>query len=199
VELTFCYGGKEYTVTRNPEYMRPKGRGEGMTKQAADAKLIYPDGHVVAKLKEVNAAIKEILGLDREQFAQVAMIAQGDFLKLLLADTKERQKIFRDIFHTKLYVQLQDQLSKQANAVKYQWEDVRKSIRQYVEAILCQEQSVFAQQIQQAKEDMLYMRALCSIKQHRLYRTRYLLSEVISMDALHKAEAERLLNEIKGN
>lgn len=54
-------------------------------------------------------------------------------------------------------------------------------------------------QFWQAKEDMLYMRALCSIKQHRLYRTRYLLSEVISMDALHKAEAERLLNEIKGN
>ena len=51
----------------------------------------------------------------------------------------------------------------------------------------------------QAKEDMLYMRALCSIKKHRLYCTRYLLSEVISMDATHKAEAERLLNEIKGN
>ena len=50
----------------------------------------------------------------------------------------------------------------------------------------------------QAKEDMLYMRALCSIKQGRVYRTRYLLSEVISMDATHKQEAQRLLNEIKG-
>ena len=155
VELTFLYAGKEYTVTRNPEYMRPKGRGEGMTKQAADAKLVYPDGHVVTKLKDVNTSIKEILGLDRDQFAQVAMIAQGDFLKLLLADTKERQKIFRNIFHTNLYVELQDRLSKQANAVKYQWEDVRKSIRQYVEAILCQEDSAYADQVQQAKAETL--------------------------------------------
>ena len=155
VELTFCYAGKIYTVTRNPEYMRPKGRGEGLTKQNADARLVYPDGRVVTKLKDVNAAVKEILGLDRDQFAQVAMIAQGDFLKLLLADTKERQKIFRNIFHTNLYVELQDRLSKQANAVKYQWEDVRKSIRQYVEAILCGEQSAYAQQTQQAKEALL--------------------------------------------
>ena len=135
VELTFRYGGKVYTVVRNPEYMRPKGRGEGMTRQGADAALTCPDGRVVTKLKEVNAAIREILGLDREQFAQVAMIAQGDFLKLLLADTRERQKIFRNIFHTHLYVELQDRLSRQANQVKYQWEEVRNSIRQYVDGI----------------------------------------------------------------
>ena len=83
------------------------------------------------------------------------MIAQGDFLKLLLADTRERQKIFRNIFHTNLYVELQERLSKQANAVKYQWEDVRKSIRQYVEAILCQENSAYADQVQQAKAETL--------------------------------------------
>ncbi len=156
VELTFRYAGKEYTVTRNPEYMRPKatgkGKGEVLTKQAADARLVYPDGHVVTKLREVNSAIKDILGLDREQFAQVAMIAQGDFLKLLLADTKERQKIFRSIFHTNLYVELQDRLSKQANAVKYQWEDVRNSIRQYMEGILCCETSPLADRVQLAQD-----------------------------------------------
>ena len=122
VTLLFRYGGKEYTITRNPEYMKPKvkgkDKGDAMTKQTAGAVLTYPDGHLVTKPKEVNAAIRDILGLDREQFAQVAMIAQGDFLKLLLADTKERQKIFRNIFHTNLYVELQDQLSKQANKVK---------------------------------------------------------------------------------
>ena len=62
--------------------------------QRAEAELIYPDGRVVTKQKEVNKAIIEILGLDRNQFLQIAMIAQGDFLKLLLADTKERQGIF---------------------------------------------------------------------------------------------------------
>lgn len=156
VTLTFRYAGKEYTVTRNPEYMRPKSKGkdkgDAMTKQTAGASLTYPDGHLVTKPKEVTAAVRDILGLDREQFAQVAMIAQGDFLKLLLADTKERQKIFRNIFHTNLYVELQDQLSKQANKVKYQWEDVQDSIRQYIDGILCDEESEHAEVIRRAKD-----------------------------------------------
>ena len=182
VELTFSYAGKEYTVIRNPEYMRPKGRGEGMTKQAADAKLQYPDGRIVTRLKEVNTAIKEILGLDRDQFAQVAMIAQGDFLKLLLADTRERQKIFRDIFHTKLYVQLQEQLSKQANAVKNQWEDVRKSIRQYEESILSPEQSAYDAQIQQAREGLLSVEDVLT-----------LLDTLLAEDELAQKELEETL------
>ena len=155
VTLTFRYDGKEYTITRNPEYLRPKGRGEGMTKQTAGATLLIPDANPVTKPREVNAAIREILGIDREQFAQVAMIAQGDFLKLLLAETKERQKIFRNLFHTNLYVELQDRLSKQANQIKYQWEDVRDSIRQYMDGILWEESSGCAEQVLQAKSGEL--------------------------------------------
>ena len=155
VELVFRYAGKEYTVTRNPEYMRPKGRGEGMTKQTASATLLCPDAPPITKPKEVNAAVRDILGLDREQFAQVAMIAQGDFLKLLLAETKERQKIFRTLFHTNLYVQLQEQLSKQAGKVKYQWEDVRDSIRQYMDGIVWDEASDRGEQARLAKKGEL--------------------------------------------
>ena len=165
VTLTFRYAGKEYTITRNPEYMRPKSKGEGLTKQTAGATLICPEGPPITKPKEVNAAIREILGLDREQFSQVAMIAQGDFLKLLLADTKERQKIFRNIFHTNLYVELQDTLSRQANLVKYQWDDVTNSIRQYIEGILCAEDSAFCDSVQQAKEGTLPMADVLSLLQ----------------------------------
>ena len=145
VRLTFAYNGKEYTVKRNPEYMRPKGHGEGMTKQAADAQLTCPDGKVVTKLKEVNSAIRDIIGLDRDQFSQVSMIAQGDFLKLLLAGTKERQEIFRSIFNTNLYVVLQKKLSENANSVKYQWDDTRLSIRQYIDGIVCDGDSPLSQ------------------------------------------------------
>ena len=88
VELVFENGGKTYTVKRNPEYQRPAIRGEGMTLQKADASLTMPDGRIITKLKEVNSALREVVGVDREQFAQIAMIAQGDFLRLLLADTK---------------------------------------------------------------------------------------------------------------
>ena len=90
VELTFAYNGKEYTVRRNPEYERTKSRGIGTTKQAADAELTYPNGDRITKLREVDRAIRDIIGLTREQFSQVAMISQGDFRKLLQADTKER-------------------------------------------------------------------------------------------------------------
>ena len=67
VELTFAYGGKVYTVRRNPEYQRPKTRGEGVTKQLARAELRYPDGRVVDKSRrEVNTAIEAIMGINRE-------------------------------------------------------------------------------------------------------------------------------------
>ena len=151
VELTFLYGGKTYTVRRNPEYMRPKERGEGFTKKAADACLTLPDGKVVTKLKEVNAAIREIIGLDREQFSQVAMIAQGDFLKLLLADTKDRQAIFRSIFNTHLYVQLQNRLKDDANGVWVQWKDAGQSICQYMEGIVCGADSAHLDETAKAK------------------------------------------------
>ena len=94
VELTFIYAEKEYYIKRNPEYERPAKRGDGMTVEKANAELHFPDGRVITKLKEVNTAIKEILGVDRAQFTQIAMIAQGEFLKLILASTEERQKFF---------------------------------------------------------------------------------------------------------
>ena len=151
VELTFAYGGKEYTVRRNPEYERAKTKGTGTTKQLAGAQLIYPDGHSVTKTKEVDQAVRDIIGLTREQFSQVAMISQGDFRKLLQADTKERQKIFRDIFGTGLYVSLQEQLKARAAELKAQREQADVSIRQYVEGIACHEDSLLAADVKKAR------------------------------------------------
>lgn len=182
VTLRFRYAHREYTVTRNPEYQRPKDRGEGMTKQAAGAVLYLPEGNPITKKGDVDTAIREILGLDREQFAQVAMIAQGDFLKLLLAETKERQKIFRSIFHTGRYVELQERLSKQANAVKYQWEDAGNSIRQYMEGIRWEEASPQAEQARLAAEGKLPVEEVLS-----------LLDALLEEDARQQADLETRL------
>ena len=84
-KLTFSYHGKEYTIRRNPEYERKKSRGEGYTKQMADAELHLPDGSIVTQSRKVSDKIEEILGINKDQFSQIAMIAQGDFLKLLTA------------------------------------------------------------------------------------------------------------------
>lgn len=137
VELTFAYGGKHYHIRRNPEYERAKSRGTGTTRQAADAVLTLPDGHVITKLKDVDKSIREIIGLTREQFSQVAMISQGDFRKLLQADTRDRQKIFRDIFGTGLFVTLQNRLKELSSALRDQKDQTSRSIQQYIGGMVC--------------------------------------------------------------
>lgn len=155
VELSFAYGGKQYHVRRNPEYERAKTRGTGTTKQTADAQLTYPDGHVVTKLKDVDKSIREIIGLTREQFSQVAMISQGDFRKLLQADTKDRQKIFRDIFGTGLFVTLQNRLKEQSGSIRDQKDQTYRSIQQYIGGIVCNADSLLSIDAKKARSGEL--------------------------------------------
>ncbi len=136
VELTFLCRKERYTVTRNPEYQRPKLRGEGMTTEPADAVLTYPDGHTVSGSGQVTKAVCELLGIDREQFVQIAMIAQGDFLNLLLAGTKERGEIFRKIFNTGRYQDFQKNLKTRMLAIRRDYEDLERSIEQCASGIL---------------------------------------------------------------
>ena len=111
VKLVFDYHGERYEVRRNPEYMRAGKRkaSDGsvrLVKESAKVELTMPDGSVFpGRKRETEHKITEIMGMDAGQFTQMAMIAQGDFLKLLLADSKDRKKIFSRIFHTKIYAQ----------------------------------------------------------------------------------------------
>ena len=155
VELVFSYAGKEYRVTRNPEYERPAKRGAGMTVQKADAELIYPDGRVVTKTRDVTNAIQEIIGIDRSQFTQIAMIAQGDFLKLLLAPTEDRKRIFRQIFKTGLYQNLQDKLKEESGRLGREYEMLKNSIQQYINGASCPEDNVLCIELEKAKNSSL--------------------------------------------
>lgn len=157
VELVFSYGDKEYTVKRNPEYERPKTRGEGFTKQKAEAVLEYPDGRVITKEKEVTKAIESIMGIKRSQFMQISMIAQGDFLKLLHASTDERIKIFRQIFKTNLYDTLQRNLKKKTGELGDQCNAAKSSIKQYIDGISCDEDDILSIKVKKAKDELLPM------------------------------------------
>ncbi len=137
VELTFTNGGRTYTVRRNPEYTRPKTRGTGTTVQKADAELTMPDGRVITKARDVTTAVTDIVGVDREQFARIAMIAQGEFRKLLLAQTDERKAIFRQIFHTERYQALQNRLKEEAAALDRQCGELEAGLRQAAGSIRC--------------------------------------------------------------
>ncbi len=155
VELVFSYAGKIYKVKRNPEYERPKARGEGLTKQKAEAVLEYPDGRIVTKERDVTRAIEGIMGINRKQFMQISMIAQGDFLKLLHASTDDRIKIFRQIFKTDLYDSLQNKLKQETGELGKQCESERDSIRQYVGGIACDEDNALIIDVRKAKAELL--------------------------------------------
>lgn len=155
VELTFLYSGKTYTVRRNPQYERPKARGEGFTMERAGAELFLPDGQVIAQPREVNSKIVEIMGVDRNQFSQIAMIAQGDFLKLLLASTEDRKRIFQKIFRTRRYFVLQERLKSETARMAKEYEAASASIRQYIDGILCSEDDVLALEAAKAKQGLL--------------------------------------------
>ena len=136
VELEFEYRERRYFVRRSPMYERPAKRGGKMTVQKPEAELIYPDGRQpVAKYKDVTAAIEEIIGLDREQFTQIAMIAQGDFLRLLQAGTEERSAIFRKIFSTGRYLDFQLMLRQNSGELKKKCQSISAAIEISVENI----------------------------------------------------------------
>lgn len=155
VEMTFAYNCKEYHVLRNPEYQRPKKRGDGLTSQKADATLTYPDGRIVSGSPQVTAAIRELIGIDRPQFTQIAMIAQGDFLKLLIASTKERQEIFRQIFQTKNFETLQQRLKNEAAGLGTQYHEIQRSIKQYIDGIVCEVDDVLEIEVRKGKDGNL--------------------------------------------
>lgn len=193
VELTFNYYGKEYTVKRNPEYERVNKRGSGTTKQIANAEFIYPDGRVVTKIKDVDAAVKSVIGIDRNQFCQIAMIAQGDFLKLLLAPTKERMEIFRHLFKTELFSSLQERLRNEAGALADECSAIERGIAQYISGIVCDNDCVDAMEVEKAKKGKL-----------PIENTLALIEKLIADDetaeaglAAQKAAMQKQLDEIK--
>lgn len=135
VEYEFEYKSKFYKVNRSPSYLKAKTRGNGFTNKPATSTLVKPDGSVVSGKTEVDTAVKDIIGIDCAQFKQIAMIAQGDFLRLLVASSDERSAIFRKIFETTLYQDLERRLKEKMLGVKREKEDLEKSVMQYRDGI----------------------------------------------------------------
>ncbi len=187
VELEFIYQGKRYRITRNPEYLRPKGRGTGYTMQKADAELAFFDGRQsVIRMREVTRAVEEMIGLDYQQFTQIAMIAQGDFQKLLLAGTQERGEIFRQIFHTGLYQEVQNRLRDAAKERWKEYDEIRRSITQYLTGVVCEG----------SPEISLEMEALRKVRfEGKVGRGLELLQELLGQD---EAALEQMDGQLSG-
>ena len=139
VEMEFVYNGKTYRLRRNPEYLRAKQRGEGETKERPDALLELPDGNVITGDRTVTARVEELLGLNREQFSQIAMLAQGSFSRLLSGRTEDRGAIFREIFRTRPYQKFQERLKDKAKGLYGAYADSVKSIGQYAGGVMAED------------------------------------------------------------
>ena len=187
VELEFVYREKRYRIRRNPEYLRPKGRGTGYTMQKADAELTFFDGRQpVTRMREVTRAVEEVIGLDYRQFTQIAMIAQGDFQKLLLAGTQERGEIFRQIFHTGLYQEVQNRLRDAAKERWKEYDEIRRSISQYLSGAVCEG----------SPEISLELESLRKVKfEGRVGRGLELLQELLGQD---EAALEQMDEQLSG-
>lgn len=113
VELEFGLRGNVYKITRFPQQEKKKSRGEGVVLKNSEAHLVLPDGDVIAKIGNVDEKINSILGINKNQFRQIVMLPQGEFRRLLEADSEEREGIFRKIFGTENFETIQRKLDEQ--------------------------------------------------------------------------------------
>ena len=188
VELVFVYAGKTYKVRRSPEYERPAKRGDKLVTQKAEAELTLPDGRVMTGLKDVDARVQDILGVTRKQFSRIAMIAQGEFRRLLQANTKERMEIFRGIFKTEGYATLQQQLKNEASRSREHCAALQQSVQQYVSGLRCEAEDPLASRVELAREGRLPSDEILPLLEQLLARDEQ--EAVMLEENLHRTEQQ---------
>lgn len=167
VEFTFNYRGDIYHVRRNPEYRIEKQLKNGKVKEqkvAAAVELTLPDGTVFpGKKKETDTKLAELIGVDVKQFTQIAMIAQGDFLKLLYTKTEERKLIFSRIFQTTLYYRVQEEIKKRFNALNEKLSYNRQAVLQETAHIRCEDVELKEQLQELSEHTLLPVEEYCKV------------------------------------
>ncbi|MBP3611218.1 MAG: SMC family ATPase [Lachnospiraceae bacterium] len=148
VILEFSHGGKVYKIERSPAYRRLKQRGEGYTDSRAEAVLTMPDGQKLVGYQTVTDKVEEILCVDWRQFKQISMIAQGEFLKLLTVESRERGEIFRKVFHTGNLSRIGRDLKERMLKAKRSCEELDQSIVQYYTGIDNSADSLYKEKIE---------------------------------------------------
>ncbi|GFP78300.1 AAA family ATPase [Clostridium fungisolvens] len=137
VELEFELRGKVYRIKRYPQQLKRKARGEGYTLKGAEAELILHNGNVITKVNNVDEKISEILGISKQQFKQIVMLPQGEFRKLLEAESVEREAIFRKIFGTEAFLEIQNRLDIQRKKLYGEIMNVSNERKTYIRNIDC--------------------------------------------------------------
>lgn len=199
VELLMEHEGKRYHIRRNPEYLRPKKRKTGltdMTKEKENAVLTLPDGSHIEGSSEVTKKIQELLRLDLNQFRQLSMIAQGEFTRLLTAQSSEKSRIFRELFDTELYDRIAGIFKQRSAGLYKQVMEYRSRMEEDVEQFVPLENLKENWQALINKENYYYQEILDFLKENKKEyqsRQRQLEEKVSQADA----EAEKLAMLVK--
>ncbi len=186
VDFAFEYRHELYRIMRSPRYTRAKLRGEGVTTRMPQAELHRPDGNIITGTNLVDSAIKELLGITKNQYTQIAMIAQGEFRKLMNATTRERSEIFRSIFNTAPYEKFQLALRDKANTLKKENDNAFICIRQLAEQISFPAENPAEKEIN----------ALLSRKEFDAKTLEILLTEIVENDKRLQATHSEKLDEV---
>ena len=197
VSLTFEHRDEQYTITRSPAYFR-----EGYaTKTAATVEMLLPDGTRLKMAKDIDGEtkggtvvfpgkIRELLGISLEQFRQIAMLAQGDFLKLLHAETKEREKIFRTIFNTQIFFDLQEKISTDYLEKKRMYESVRQRTEEQLGEIRLPEEGECGKDTAKAGEGWEHLKR--NVKERRLEVLEELICDLKAFNHIDETEIRKL-------
>lgn len=160
VVFDFSIGQKKYRITRSPGQEVRKKRGEGTKWENAKAELcLYDEKGQLQQIavKEVTKQVEQLLGFKSEQFRQVVLLPQGDFRKLLIATSTERQKIMQTLFHTELYSYVEEVLKEKEKEVKLQYEETVKRIEQKLTELQATTIEEIEKQIEEGKSQCLVL------------------------------------------
>lgn len=140
VSLDFSLRNKVYSITRSPQQLKKKDKGDGYTQIGAKAELHEWDENgekklLAAKIIDVEEKIKEIILIDANQFRQILMIPQGEFRKLLTSDSKDKEQILQRLFHTQAFKWIEEKLKEEALSLRMSVEDQVKKRNEAIRRI----------------------------------------------------------------
>ncbi len=192
VKLTFTHMGQTFIVRRNPKYLRPKKSGAGETLQEEDAILYIGDNAPIVGKREVNPKIREILGITYEQFKQITMIAQGEFIKLIYANAEEKVNIFRNIFNTSIYRNLEKTLKHMSISLQKSREEKKHKILENITYIKAGENTELSEII---KDKNINFERLMLLLSEKIEGDRRLEKELIEGIALNDKKITSLISD----
>ena len=198
ITLDFALGAKQYRIRRVPQQEKPKTRGEGMTNLSAEAQVWELDGTKAGKLlvpKKVNEAtamVERLMGLDVEQFRQVMVLPQGKFRQLLLADSKDREKIFSQLFQTSIYKRIEELLRSKASGIKLAVENHQNQIRGILQAAEVNTEQEVAESMEELTPELAATKAARSKAEKEKRDAELIKEQALQLD---KQLEERMLRQ----